>query len=105
MSLIDLFIDQFQKYLFVGTGGRFCYAIMDELYSADMTVKQALEAVKQCMKTFSQRLVSYPRAFSCTVIDKNGITYMPSLFLTQTTSGDYGVEERPEVVEDGMDVN
>uniref|UniRef100_A0AC35GJG1 Uncharacterized protein n=1 Tax=Panagrolaimus sp. PS1159 TaxID=55785 RepID=A0AC35GJG1_9BILA len=61
-----------QNYLFRGFTGRFCYAIMDTLYRPDMTLEQAMDAVKQCIKESKKRFVANLPNFNVLVIDKDG---------------------------------
>uniref|UniRef100_A0A914YHF2 Proteasome subunit beta n=1 Tax=Panagrolaimus superbus TaxID=310955 RepID=A0A914YHF2_9BILA len=61
-----------QNYLFRGFTGRFCYAIMDTLYRPDMTLEEAMDAVKQCIQESKKRFVANLPSFNVIVIDKEG---------------------------------
>uniref|UniRef100_A0AC34F5U0 Proteasome subunit beta n=1 Tax=Panagrolaimus sp. ES5 TaxID=591445 RepID=A0AC34F5U0_9BILA len=68
-----------QNYLFRGFTGRFCYAIMDTLYRPDMTLEEAMDAVKQCIQESKKRFVANLPSFNVLVIDKEGAHHVEDI--------------------------
>uniref|UniRef100_A0AC35TLV5 Proteasome subunit beta n=1 Tax=Rhabditophanes sp. KR3021 TaxID=114890 RepID=A0AC35TLV5_9BILA len=61
-----------QNYLFRGFVGRFCYAIMDNMYRKDMSQEDGLAAMKRCLQEGKKRFVANIPRYSVMIITKDG---------------------------------
>lgn len=62
-----------------GYGGFFSFSIMDRYHNENLTVDEAYELMKKCVKEIHQRLIINLPSFKIQVIDKNGIRDMPDI--------------------------
>nr|QBH72692.1 proteasome subunit beta type [Franklinothrips vespiformis] len=69
------YLGSFQKLKFAthGYGGFFCMGIMDRYHKDDLTVDEAYEVLKKCVREIHKRLIINLPNFKVQVVDKNGI--------------------------------
>ncbi|CEF66242.1 Proteasome subunit beta type-2 [Strongyloides ratti] len=70
-----------QNYLFRGFCGRFCYAIMDNMYRRNMSEEDGLVALRKCLEEGKKRFIANVPKFSVMVIDKNGVRHLEDIVL------------------------
>jgi len=56
-----------------GYGAYFALGIMDRYYKADLTLEEATEIIRKCIKEMETRFVMHMTHFKCKVVDKDGI--------------------------------
>merc|ERR1711935_1135140 len=56
-----------------GYGAYFTLGLMDRYYKADLTLEEAKEIIRKCIKEMETRFVMKLSSFNCKVIDKDGI--------------------------------
>jgi len=60
-------------FVFRGIAGKFCYSILDRVYTPTMSEQQAVEAVRMCVDEVRRRFVAHLPQFNLWVINKDGI--------------------------------
>merc|ERR1712070_1154852 len=56
-----------------GYGAFFSLGLMDRYFKADLTLDEAKEIIRKCIKEMDTRMVLHLQAFNCKVIDANGV--------------------------------
>merc|ERR1719183_272724 len=56
-----------------GYGAYFALGLMDRYYKADLTLEEAKDIIRKCIKEMEVRFVMKMDAFNCKVVDKNGM--------------------------------
>ncbi|XP_047000004.1 proteasome subunit beta type-2 [Schistocerca americana] len=65
-----------------GYGGYFALSIMDRYHKPNMTVEEAYDLLKKCVREVQKRLIINLPNFKVQVIDKNGIKDLPPITVT-----------------------
>jgi 20S proteasome subunit beta 4 len=60
-----------------GYGAYFALGLMDRYYKADLTLDEAKEIMRLCIKEMETRFVLHMSKFKCKVVDKNGVREEP----------------------------
>jgi len=55
-----------------GYGAFFTMGLMDRYYKPDLTVEEAKDIIRKCIKEMETRFVIHLGAFKCKIVDKNG---------------------------------
>merc|ERR1711935_323871 len=56
-----------------GYGAYFTLGLMDRYYKADLTLEEAKEIIRKCIKEMETRFVMHLSKFICKVVDTNGV--------------------------------